>query len=297
MPKQFLRVAFLILTTAALSGCPGPVVISDGGTGGGTGGNGITLSVIPPSATVQPYSELTIAATVQGAQNQTVIIQVESGLGEIRSTGVASAKYYAGFDSGPASVRVTAIADPNATVTIPIVVANTRNIDVIPMGVSDPFCVIGPGTRQTFAAAEFVSGFSQAVGFENISWKIWPEGTISNEGTAAFPATQNKFYVFANEPTTNNWASVEVRTSNSQPDPAVEITPAQATVAPNGVVQLTAGTSSGASVSWKVITPLGGTVSSSGLYTAPSVPGVYVVTATPQGSSPYWYGAATLIVK
>jgi len=59
---------------------------------------------------------------------------------------------------------------------------------------------------------------------------------------------------------------------------SIVVTPSVSMVAPNGVVQLTATVSTGASVTWSSLGSLG-SVSSTGTYTAPSTPGVFVVQA------------------
>jgi hypothetical protein len=60
---------------------------------------------------------------------------------------------------------------------------------------------------------------------------------------------------------------------------ALEVRPAAATLAPGGTQQF-ALTPASASVAWTVQEPSGGAVTATGLYTAPSTPGVFHVVAT-----------------
>ena len=79
--------------------------------------------------------------------------------------------------------------------------------------------------------------------------------------------------------------------------PSVAVSPSLASVGPNGVVQFTANISSGAAAQWTALSANGGSISSSGTYTAPSTPGVYVVAAQPVGGNGLRFGVATVVVQ
>jgi hypothetical protein len=101
--------------------------------------------------------------------------------------------------------------------------------------------------------------------------------------------------IYAREQSSNVWASVAV-SGQTTSEPSVAVTPSLVTVAPNAVVQFTANISSGAAAQWGVISSNGGTISTSGTYTAPSTPGVYVVGVEPQGGG-LRFAVATIIVQ
>jgi hypothetical protein len=75
--------------------------------------------------------------------------------------------------------------------------------------------------------------------------------------------------------------------------PSIAVSPAVSTVAPRGVVQLSATVSTGDAVTWSVLSADGGQVNSTGTYTAPVTPGVYVVEARVGGR----VALATIVVQ
>src|SRR5512133_554001 len=78
------------------------------------------------------------------------------------------------------------------------------------------------------------------------------------------------------------------------PSVEVAVTPANAQVAPGGTVSFSAFVtgSTDTSVEWLVASPSSGTVSTSGVYTAPTVAGTYEVTAKSKAKGNAW-GQAT----
>lgn len=111
----------------------------------------------------------------------------------------------------------------------------------------------------------------------NIQWSVWPRvGTISNTGLYTAPASlsavQSAQLVVLIVPSSPTLSPVVV-TSKLQISPPVSVgvTPQTASLSGSGTVQLTAKVTnnSNTAVSWTV-SPAVGTVSSSGLYRAPS---------------------------
>lgn len=269
---------------------------SGGGAVGGGSGGGISLTVLPPSATVPDFSTVTLSAAVAGSPNQTVTFALESGPGTLQTTGPSTAVYLHASEHATAQVRVTAAASASATVLVPLTLTVADRFEVIPRAVSAAPYVIGPNTRQTFAAVQLVSWPSEYVGFEGVQWQLWPQGPTPSDNTVTLPAQSGAARLYATLPSTNVWTSLDlvVQTTGL---PSVEVTPSVATTTVNGVVQLTATTSNGAAVSWSVLSPYGGSVSGSGSYTAPATPGVYVVKALPAGGTGERFGVATIIVR
>jgi hypothetical protein len=152
--------------------------------------------------------------------------------------------------------------------------------------------MISPGSQQTFAAVRYGSPAGYYLGMRGVDWTMWPSGTVT-DGTLTSTSTMQRIY--AREQSSNVWASVAV-SGQTTSEPSVAVTPSLVTVAPNAVVQFTANISSGAAAQWGVISSNGGTISTSGTYTAPSTPGVYVVGVEPQGGG-LRFAVATIIVQ
>jgi len=267
---------------------------SGGGTGGGTGG--VSIAVLPPSATVPDFSLVTLSATVTGSPNQTVTFTLESGPGTLRTLGPSTAVYSHASEHATAQVRVTAAASASATVLVPLTLTVADSFEVIPQAVSATPYALGPNSRQSFAAAQFVSWPNQYLGLEGVEWQLWPQGQPATGNTITLPAQTGTARLYATLPSTNVWASAELQVQTTSL-PSIEVTPSVATTSVNGVVQLTATTSTGVGVTWAVLSPGGGGVSAGGLYSAPATPGVYVVTATPIGGTSERFGVATIVVR
>lgn len=195
-----------------------------------------------------------------------------------------------------AQVRVTADNMSSLSTTLSLSADATRSLYVIPYFSS--ISPVGAGTRQTFAVVDGLnpsSGVAQPV--RSAAWHLWTNGAPNpNErpvdGTMEF-STGGHGRVYAKDNETGQWASADYWTDVVAGSASVEVRPSVATVAPNGVVQFTAFTSTGASVTWQTYD---GTVNSSGQYTAPSTPGVYGVVAVAQGSR-QGVAVATVIVQ
>ena len=261
-------------------------------TGGGTGG--ASLEVMPAQATVAAQSSVTLSGRVVGAVDTGVSFSVVQGSGFISTFSSSSAVYQA--QSADATVRILAVATMNSSVSrfIDLSVRDTVTpFGVVPQSISQTPYVLAPASRQTFAgyriASTGVSPSAVIAGVRSLEWRVWPSGTIDTAGTLTADALNQR--VYAREPSTNLWASTDVDvTATSQA--SIVVTPSVSTVAPNGVVQLTATVSTGATVTWSTSGSLG-SVNSSGTYTAPATPGVYVVQAAVGARS----AVATVIVQ
>ena len=249
---------------------------------------------MPQSATVPEFSSLELAAEITGVTpNQTIDWSIESGGGQLIPLGASRAHYYA--YSANASVRIRAQANfmsslaSYADLTID---PFGRPFLVFPQGFSSNAFVLGVGQPQTFAALRQVSSSGVFEGLRSVEWFVWPAGSITDGNTVPQAGMER---IYAREVSTNIWASADIGPQTTSL-PSVAITPSRATTAPNGVVQFTAILSSG-TAEWLIASPNGGTVSSSGTYTAPSIPGIYVVVVQQLNGSPSRAAAATIIVQ
>lgn len=269
---------------------------SGGGAGGGAGG-GVGIRLMPTSATVPNNSQVELSAELTGAApDQLIDWNIETGGGTLFPTGPSTATYYA--YSATATVRIRARANfmsSLATFADLAVSSSAQRFDVVPQPTSGAAYVLADGFPQTFTGVRltFMSPSSSYVGVRGLDWTVWPSGSIT-DGTVT--ATRSMKRIYAREQSSNVWASADVNVQTS-PDPSIAITPSLANVAPNGVVQFTANLSNGAGAQWVVASTNGGSISSTGTYTAPPVPGVYVIAAQAAGGDPGRYAAATIIVQ
>jgi chitinase len=137
-----------------------------------------------------------------------------------------------------------------------------------------------PAGTQQFTAA--VTGTSVT----SVTWSV-QEGTAGGSVTAgglyAAPATVGTYHVVVRSSADTTKFATATVTVTSAPQVAVQANPASTTVQAGATVQFTASVtgSTNGGVNWTVQeTSTGGSVSSSGLYTAPSTAGTYHVVAT-----------------
>lgn len=271
---------------------------SGGGAGGGGGsGGGVGIRLIPVSATVPSNGEVELAAELTGAApDQLIDWSIESGGGYLSPRGPSSATYRA--YSSAATVRIRAQANfmsSLATFADLAVSSSAQGFTVVPQTSSSAGYVLGDGLAQTFTAVRvaFSSPSATYLGLRGVDWTVWPSGSIT-DGTVT--ATRSMKRVYAREQSSNVWESVDVSVQTTL-EPSIAITPALANTTPNGVVQFTANISSGAGPQWIVASLNGGGISATGTYTAPPVPGVYVIAVQPAGGTGLRYAAATIIVQ
>ena len=267
-----------------------------GGVGGGStgGGGGLGIRLIPTSATVPLNASVELAAELTGgAPDQLINWSIESGAGSLFPSGPSTATYYA--TSGTATVRIRAQAvflSSLATFADFVVYPSASDFIVVPQSLSGSPYALAIGAQQSFAAVRRTSPSSLYEGLQ-VNWTVWPQGSIA-AGTVTIASGMSRIY--ARDPSSNVWASADL-SPQSTALPSVAVSPSLASVGPNGVVQFTANISTGAAAQWTALSANGGSISSSGTYTAPSTPGVYVVAAQPVGGNGLRFGVATIVVQ
>lgn len=281
--------------------CFGGNTGGSGGMGGGAGGGSNTqngLTVFPATASVQYSQSLTLSAALEAsASSPDVSFELEqSASGQLSRLDGQTTVYSAPSTGSARVVRVRATADYNTSVSQLIelsLTSYTGTIDAIaPSSRPSPVMVVGVGDKQTFVALRQSASAPSVL--TAAQWFRWPTGQ-SFASTYTGDATVKRIY--ARDPDTNQYVSTPVSTVGVA-RVSVEMSPVSATVAPNGVVQFTATASDGSAVNWQVIDS-GGSVTSTGTYTAPATPGIYLVSAsvgntnTPDASA----AVATIIVQ
>ncbi|WP_248358158.1 right-handed parallel beta-helix repeat-containing protein [Anaeromyxobacter oryzae] len=237
----------------------------------------VAVAVTPATASVLTGATVQLAAAVTGSTDTAVTWSVQEGAaGGIVS---ASGLYTAPATAGTYHVVATSHADPTKTASSTITVTAppvTIAVTVKPATAS----VVAAGTVQLTAT---VTGSTDTA----LTWSVL-EGTaggmVSASGLYTAPATAGTYHVVATshaDPSKSATATITV-TAASAPI-AVTMNPTTASLLTGGTVQLTATVtgSTDTAVTWSVQEgSAGGTVSASGLYTAPATAGTYHVVAT-----------------
>ncbi|MCP3166621.1 hypothetical protein [Myxococcus qinghaiensis] len=239
----------------------------------------VVVTVSPSSGSTTWDGTVQLTAEVTGTNNLAVQWSVEGGdaNGFVSSTGV----YRAPKKTGTFTVTATSVADPAKKAS--------ASITVEPVVVEEVAVTVSPKTGTVVQDGSF-SLSAQVTGTNNLAvqWSVEggdDNGTVSSTGVYRAPRRAGTFTVTATsvaDPTKSDSATLTVDPI-VVPTVAVSVTPKTATVGPGAVVNLTAevtGTSVVA-VTWAVEGgSANGTVSSTGVYTAPNRPGTYTVTVT-----------------
>ncbi len=267
------------------------LLLSACGGGGNSTNNppppAVTVTVSPATATVNAGLAVQFTAAVANTSN-TAVTWTVSGGGTISTGGLYTAP--ATPPAGTVTVTATSQADTSASGSATVTVKPAITVTVSPATAS-----VNAGLTQQFTAA--VANTTNA----NVTWAVVggsANGTISASGLYTAPATPPSGAVTVTatsqaDPSASGSATVTVQ-------PAITVTVSPATVAVNAGLtqQFTAAVAdtTNTAVTWTVTG--GGTITSSGLYTAPSTPpsGAVTVTATSQADTSV-SGAATVTVK
>ena len=278
------RISFLALLlplSFILSGC------GSGGGGGhsppGSASGPISIQISPEAPTVQILESIQFTAVVTGSDNPTVTWSLqEQNAGAITSDG----RYTAPEIPGVYHVVAASQADPTrqqtAAVTVTdLPVASSNSIHITPDAAQIEVNQSLHLTATTASGAAVVWSLEEGAG----------AGTITpEEGGAALytaPGGAGTFHVRASSAADSSVRAVSVITVIAAPPPpagtvAVKIAPGTVAIRPGEQVRFQAAVtgSPDTAVTWTVQeVPLGGTIDSNGIYTAPDRPGSYHVVA------------------
>lgn len=225
-----------------------------------TGVVGVSLS--PESASLLPGGQQQFQAAVTGTENKAV--QWSASTGVITDGGL----YTAPGSDGVYTVVATSDEDSKATASAMVVVSP------VSISVSPATAALNPEEKLRFAA--IVTGTANTA----VTWTA-TGGAVDSSGNFTAGAVPGEYAVTATtstSPAKSASAAVTVR------DVAVSVSPKTVTLQVGTTKQFqvaVTGTANQA-VSWSAS---GGTVSATGLYTAPTTAGAYVVTATSAANS------------
>ncbi len=238
----------------------------------------VGVGVEPSSTQVQAGTTARFAAVVTGTADTSVLWDViESSGGVVDATGM----YTAPAATGVYHVRATSRASPAATAQSTVTVVATP---VVGVTISPRTPSVAAGGTGAFTAA--VTNASNTA----VTWSVPTAGcgTITQAGVYTAPSVAATCTVVAASQQDPSKLDVATVTVTAAPPPiVVTIAPSQGAADSCGTATFSAtvtGTSNTA-VTWSVQEgAAGGTISSTGVYTAPSVAGTYHVVATSAAS-------------
>jgi len=249
----------------------------------------VSVTVTPSSANLQVSTTKQFSATVNNSTNQGVTWTASAGI--ISAAGLYTAP--ASVPSPPTvTIQATSQADTFAKGTASVTI--TAPPPPVTVTVSPSSASVQVSTTKQFSAT--VNNSSN----QSVTWTVTGGGTINSGGLYTAPASVPSGAVTVQgtsvaSPTATGSASVTV--TNPPPPVTVAVSPASASVQVSTTKQFTAtvNNSGNQSVVWSVTG--GGSIDSSGLYTAPASvpPGAVTVQAT-SVASPTATGSASVTV-
>lgn len=247
----------------------------------------VVVNVTPETATVNIGNTVTFIASVSNSANTQVTWSVvETGSGTITSSGIYTAPATIGTATTKVvTVKATSVADPTKFDIAPVTVTTGPVVTLSPTSAT----VLTSGTK-TFAATVTNSTNTQVV------WSVVEAagGTITQSGVYTAPSTTGTYHVKAvSSADSSKYATATVTVTSV----GVTMSPSSATVTTSGTKSFTASVSNSANtqVTWSVVEGGGGTITSSGVYSAPSTTGTYHVKAV-SSADPTKSATATVTV-
>ncbi len=265
--------------SGARSSSCGISMFGAGRIGSGSTTPGVSVSVSPHTVSLHPGQSQQFTAAVSGVNNPSVVWTASGGT--INSTGLYTAPSSAGTYTvtAKASASGTGSSSSSAVVTVaqttPTPPPTAATITISPTAAS-----LQTGQKQQFSAT--VSGTTNTA----VTWSA-SAGTITSSGMYTAPSTAGTYTIKAvSAADSTKSASAMAIVSAPQSATTVTLSPTNTSIGEAGQVQLTATVSglSNKAVTWAV-TRGNGTITQSGLYTAPKAAETDVVTATSQADS------------
>jgi hypothetical protein len=285
-----------VMLAAVLSLCLMAFVVSCGTGSRKSTPPPVAVSVSPTSATIGEGNQQQFVAAVLNSSDVSVnwmVDNVQSGnssVGTINAAGL----YTAPFSPGTHSISAVSKADPTKSATATLTVTRT-----ITVAVSPATATVLAGTNQQFTSTVTgTSNFGVTWSVDGVRGGNSSVGTITINGLYTAPASAGQHTILA--------SSVVDRgsTGNAQVTvpPGISITPVSARIATNGTQQftITATAASSINVTWSVDGAVGGnnstgTISTTGLYTAPASAGTHQIGAASL-ANPSITASATIVV-
>ncbi|MGC2321672.1 MAG: hypothetical protein WA463_03480 [Terriglobales bacterium] len=221
----------------------------------------VSVAVLPSAASLKGGKSQQFNANVSGTSNTSVAWKASGGT--VASNGLFTAP----MNPGSYVVTATSMADTTKSASAPVTVtATTTAVTISPASAS-----LTTGGAQQFAANI------------PVTWTA-TSGTISTSGLYLAPAVAGTYTVTATSVADSTQSASATVTVTAPQTVAVSVKPGSASLATGGTQQFTATVtgSSNTAVTWSAT---GGSISTSGLFTAPSTAGSFTVTATSAADS------------
>lgn len=236
----------------------------------------VSVVVSPSTASIATGATLQLRASVTGAADTQVTWSVTGGAagGSVTAGGL----YTAPATAGSYTVVATSVADPTASDSATITV--TAPVPVVTISIKPTAATIQTGGSRTFTAT--VKGTTNTA----VTWGVVggaANGTVTSAGVYTAPSTAGKFTVVATSVADTTKSAAATVTVTTAATVAVSINPPYASVAPSGTATFTASVTGTANtaVTWSVAGgAINGSITSAGVYKAPSTVGTYTVVAT-----------------
>ena len=276
---SLVGLAVVLLATA----CGGPAQLSSNDTPGVNP----SITALPSEASISPRSTVVFAAAVQGLADTAVTWSIQEG--SAGGTVDAFGSYSAPASPGTYHVVVASAAAPEiksvATVNVAVNVAQPAGA-ITKVYVYD--ATLAPAATVRMKVSVTATGtIDQSVTWSLAAGSLGSINPVTGDYTApSAPGTYTAWAISNVDSTKRDYGNITV--SGGTPGPTLAVAPASTSVKVGQTVQYAAtGTGlAGGAASWSVAEgSAGGTVSASGLYTAPSTPGTYHVVATSSTTS------------
>jgi hypothetical protein len=229
----------------------------------------VSVVISPTTASIQAGQTFAFSDTVSGTINTAVTWAVSAGPGTVSASGVYTAP---SFVNSPqiATVLVTSVADPTKFASAAITVNPVSHVSIV---ISPTTASIQAG--QTFAFSDAVSGTTNVA----VTWAVSSgPGTVSASGLYTAPSFVSSPQIAAvrvtsvADPTKFASASITVNPPTQQVSIAISPTTASVQAGQTFAFSATVSGTTNTAVAWAVVAGPG-TVSASGVYSAPSSPG------------------------
>ena len=243
-------------------------LVSMFGSGDVSSSVSVSVSVSPQTASLQPAEQTQFTAAVSGTTNTAVTWKTSGG------TVTSGGLYTAPSSNGTYTVTATSAADSTKSASANITVTRPTQVSI---SVSPGAANIQTGGQQQFIASVF--GTSNT----GVAWKA-TGGTVTTTGLYTAPSTAGTYTVTATSAADSTKSASATITVSQPTQVSISVSPGAASIQTGGQQQFTASVfgTSNTGVVWKAS---GGTVTTTGLYTAPSTAGIYTITATSSADS------------
>jgi len=250
------------------------------GSSGSSGSSApVSVQLNQASATMNVNTTTQFTATVQNTSNTAVTWTVDAISGGNSTVGVITAAglYTAPSLAGSHTVMATSVADTSKSASAAVTVNATASVSP---GTAD---VAVSSTQQFTATVAGYSNTSVTWSVDGVSGGNSSVGTVNASGLYTAPSQAGNHNV-----TATSVANTALSANGSATVFNLTVSPGPTTVMPTATQQYTANLQgvSGGTISWSVDGIAGGnsttgTISSSGLYTAPNATGSHTIAATP----------------